>query len=300
MEAFAPAKVNLFLHVGAPGADGYHPVCSLMMFADVGDTVSIKVHGGLRFSVDGLFASGLGAGGDNLVIRARDALLSAVGGRGATPDLVLHKGLPIASGLGGGSSDAAATLRLIRDTLALNLDDGALAEIGRPMGADMAACLRARPVVGTGRGDVLSPPPPLPDLDVVLVNPARPSPTGAVYRAYDGAVAAQGANAPAWPSRFAGARDVAAFLATTRNDLQTPAAALEPTIGEVLGRLAAEPETLLARMSGSGATCFALCADRANAVALAKRLELDHPEWWVRACKLGGADHPSPTVTAGR
>jgi 4-diphosphocytidyl-2-C-methyl-D-erythritol kinase len=291
MEAFAPAKVNLFLHVGAPGADGYHPVCSLMMFADVGDTVSISVDGELRFTVEGPFASELGVGGDNLVIRARDALLAAAGARGATPDLVLRKGLPIASGLGGGSSDAAATLRLIRDTLALDLDDEALAEIGRPMGADMAACLRARPVVGTGRGDVLSSPLPLPDLNVVLVNPGRPSPTGAVYRAYDKAMAAQGANAPAWPSGFARARDVAAFLATTRNDLQAPAVALEPAIGEVLGRLAAEPETLLARMSGSGATCFALCADRAGAAALARRVELEYPEWWVRTCALGGAGH---------
>jgi 4-diphosphocytidyl-2-C-methyl-D-erythritol kinase len=288
MEAFAPAKVNLFLHVGAPAADGYHPVCSLMMFADLGDTVSLVRDGALRFGVEGPFGSSLTADNNNLVIRARDALLAAAGVPGATPDLVLHKRLPIASGLGGGSSDAAAALRLIRDALALDLDDDALADIGRPLGADMAACLRALPVVGTWRGDVLSAPPALPDMNVVLVNPGAPSPTGAVYRAYDKAVAAEGANAPTWPDGFASINDVASSLATTRNDLQAPAVSLEPAIGEVLGYLTRAPEALLARMSGSGATCFALCANASEAIVLAKKVRGDHPGWWVRPCRLGG------------
>ncbi len=288
MKAFAPAKINLFLHVGPPASDGYHPVCSLMMFADIGDTVSIRRDGALRFELGGPFSESLTAETDNLVTRARDRVLT-VGGSGARPDLTLHKVLPIASGLGGGSSDAAATLRLVRNACDLDLDDEVLADIGRSLGSDVPACLSARPVVGTGRGDQLHTPPRLPTLDVVLVNPRAPSPTGPVYRAYDRAVSTGGANEPAWPSSFTGAGEVANFLANCRNDLERPAVALEPIIGAVLQVLAGRPETLLARMSGSGATCFALCGNAADAAALAQRLRDEHPLWWVTACRLAGS-----------
>ena len=291
MQAFAPAKVNLFLHVGAPAADGYHPVCSLMMFADIGDTVSIRPDGNLRFELDGPFSASLSAETDNLVTRARDGVLTASGSR-AKPDLILHKALPIASGLAGGSSDAAATLRLVRDAWDLNLDDAALADIGRRLGSDVPACLAARPVVGIGRGDQLHAPPPLPTLDVVLVNPGMPSPTSRVYKAYDQAVSSEGANEPMWPPELLTARNVAVFLAACRNDLQRPAVMLEPAIGAVLQALVGQPETLLARMSGSGATCFALCSDHARASALAARLRREHRSWWVTACRLRGTGSP--------
>jgi 4-diphosphocytidyl-2-C-methyl-D-erythritol kinase len=286
VERFAPAKVNLFLHVGAPGDDGYHPVCSLMVFADVGDAVRLAPGAeGLR--LEGPFAAGLSGEGENLVLRARDALLAHAGRR---PDfgLVLAKGLPIASGLGGGSSDAAATLRLIRDALDLRLDDDVLRAIAGPLGSDTPACVAAAPVIATGRGEVLAPAPPLPPLPAVLVNPGVPSPTGAVYRAYDEAVAPAGANEPVWPTRLAGVADVAAFLRECRNDLEAPAVRLTPPIGAALGLLSHQPEALLVRMSGSGATCFALCPDAPAAARLAGRLAADHPDWWVRACSLGG------------
>jgi 4-diphosphocytidyl-2-C-methyl-D-erythritol kinase len=286
VERFAPAKVNLFLHVGAPAADGYHPVCSLMAFADVGDRLRL-VPGGEGLAVEGAFATGLAGEGNNLVLRARDALLARAGAA-ARFGLVLDKALPIASGLGGGSSDAAAALRLIRDALGLELGDDSLRAIAGELGSDAPACVDAQPVIATGRGDVLAPAPFFAALPAVLVNPGVASPTGPVYRAYDRAVAPQGANTPPWPADLGAPAKVAAFLAGTRNDLQAPAVALAPEIGACLGTLAAEPEPLLVRMSGSGATCFALCPDPAAAAALAARLAQARPDWWVRACTIGG------------
>jgi 4-diphosphocytidyl-2-C-methyl-D-erythritol kinase len=286
VQRFAPAKVNLFLHVGAPAPDGYHPVCSLMAFADVGDNVRLVPDGG-GLAVEGPFAAGLAGEGNNLVLRARDALLARAG-RTADFGIVLEKALPIAAGLGGGSSDAAAALRLIRDTLRLAVDDEGLRQIAGSLGADGPACLDATPVVGTGRGDVLAPAPPFPSLPAVLVNPGVASPTGPVYRAYDAAVAPEGANAPDWPEALETPAQVAVLLTRCRNDLEAPAIALAPEIGECLEALYAHPEPLLARMSGSGATCFALCADTDAAATLAERLMAEHPHWWVRACVIGG------------
>jgi 4-diphosphocytidyl-2-C-methyl-D-erythritol kinase len=286
VERFAPAKVNLFLHVGAPTADGYHPICSLMVFADVGDTVRI-VRGGAGLTIEGPFAEGL-AGGDNLVLRARDLLLERVG-RPADFGLVLTKALPLASGVGGGSSDAAATLRLVRDALELDVDDAGLREIGGALGSDVPACVDGAPVLATGRGDVLASTPPLPHLSAVLVNPGVPSPTAAVYRAYDQAVSPEGADMPLWPPQIATTEAAVAFLAACRNDLEAPAVRLNPRIGEALAALAARPEALLTRMSGSGATCWALCVDPPSASNLAARLTDAHPGWWIQACVLGRA-----------
>ena len=289
LERSAPAKVNLFLHVGAPGRDGYHPVGSLMVFADVGDLMRLSPADVMDFAIEGPFAETLGQD-DNLVVRARDLALADLASA-PTFRLMLDKQLPIAAGLGGGSADAAATLVLVRRRLeAAGLPapgDETLAALARSLGADVAACLESVPVIATGRGDVLGPAPALPSLDAVLVNPLAPSPTGAVYRAYDAAVAPQGAALPALPHRFATAADLAAFLATTRNDLEAPAVALQPLIGTVLEALAAAPETRLARMSGSGATCFALCADAVDAWRLATRVERARPGWWVQPCRLG-------------
>ncbi len=288
MERLAPAKVNLFLHVGAPTPDGFHPVCSLMAFADLGDHV-ILTQGESGFHVVGPFASGLAEEGDNLVTRARDAVLAAAGAPPAAFGLTLHKALPVASGLGGGSSDAAATLRLVRDHLGLGMDDDSLRQIAARLGSDTPACVDPRPVIATGRGERLAPCPAFPDLPIVLVNPGVASPTGPVYRAYDGAVAPEGANAPAWPARLASPADMAAFLKTCRNDLQAPAVTLQPAIAEALAEIAAAPEALLTRMSGSGATCFALCAEPRSAENLAARLAMLRPHWWVCAGTLGGA-----------
>ena len=288
LSAFGPAKVNLFLHVGPVGADGYHPICSLMTFADVGDIVAVQPSEAPEFGVTGPFGAELSQDEDNLVVRAAQALLAGVRGPRRPFRLILDKRLPVAAGLGGGSSDAGATLRLLSEALQLSVQDEALEAIAARLGADGAACLRGEPVMAEGRGQRLSAAPVMPALDAVLVNPGVPSSTAAVYRAFDEAGAQGAADRPQFPASFESAEEAAAYLSLCRNDLEAPAIALQPLIGEVLETLAGEPETLLARMSGSGATCFALCASDIEAEGLAERLQSMRPDWWVRRCRLGG------------
>jgi 4-diphosphocytidyl-2-C-methyl-D-erythritol kinase len=286
-QRLAAAKVNLFLHVGPLRADGYHPVCSLATFADIGDLVRLSPAEAMAFAIDGPFGASLAGEADNLVTRARDLALAAHPGAPSFR-LTLEKRLPIAAGLGGGSSDAAATLRLIGE--ALGAGEGPASEaIARQLGADALMCLEARPVLAKGRGDDLSAPPAFPDLPAVLVNPLKPSPTGAVYRGYDEAGAPGNADPPAWPAALPTIDAVAAFLAGCRNDLEAPAIALQPAIAEVLAALRGRRESLLARMSGSGATCFAICAGLAQRDALAAAIAAAYPGWWVRSCTLAGS-----------
>ena len=286
--AFAPAKVNLYLHVGALEADGRHPLSSLMVFADVGDRLTTRPADSIGLEITGPFAEGLGAGDDNLVMRAAKAILGRTRGPRAPFHLVLTKALPVAAGLGGGSSDAGAALRLLRETLEARLSDTELEAIAGELGSDGPACVFARSVIAEGRGERLRPAPAFPVLDAVLVNPRAASPTGAVYGRFDDAGAVGGAEGPNLPERFETAEEMAGFLATCRNDLEAPAASLTPLIGEVLDVLRGEPETLLGRLSGSGATCFALCAGDIEAEGLAERLERMRPDWWVKRCRLGG------------
>lgn len=285
--ALAPAKVNLFLHVGAPGADGYHPVCSLMAFADIGDLVTIELGEG-RLTVSGPFAAGLGPVTDNLVFRAVRAFVAELGRPMAELSMSLEKSLPVASGLGGGSSDAGAVLRLIRDVFAPQIDDARLERVAASLGADGAACLWARPVLAQGRGERLSPAPALPTLDAVLVNPGVGVSTPEVYRRLDASGAFGDVTPPPMPAAFESPQEVAAWLSGLRNDLEAPAVAVAPEIGAVLETLRDEPEVMLARVSGSGGTCFALCADDIGAETLAERIEALAPSWWVRRCRLGG------------
>jgi 4-diphosphocytidyl-2-C-methyl-D-erythritol kinase len=283
--AFAAAKVNLYLHVAPPTADGFHPIASLMAFADVGDTVAGEPASELSLQIVGPFGAGLSAGPDNLVLRAGAALLARAGRPDAGARLTLTKALPLAAGLGGGSSDAGAALRLLNALHGLGFDDATLEEVAAGIGSDGAACLRARLLIAEGRGEKLSPAPALPHLPAVLVNPGAPSPTGPVYRAYDASGAPGSADRPE-PPPLRTVRAAAEWLARCRNDLEAPALALEPRIGEALDALKAQPESLLVRMSGSGATCFALTSARADADALAQRLSAAQPGWWVRACTL--------------
>jgi 4-diphosphocytidyl-2-C-methyl-D-erythritol kinase len=285
---FAPAKVNLFLHVGAPGADGYHPICSLMAFADVGDRLTLREAPALQLDVRGPFAVGAPATGDNLVLRAAHALLARARGPVAPLGLVLEKMLPVAAGLGGGSSDAGAALRLLRETQGLAIEDADLERIAAALGADGAACLWGRPVVAEGRGERLSAAPALPLVDAVLVNPGVPVSTPAVYRALDAGAGFGDVARPSMPAAFETVAELAGWLATQRNDLERPAVATAPEVGAVLETLAGERETLLARVSGSGGTCFALCAGDIEAEGLAERIVALRPDWWVRRCRLGG------------
>ncbi|WP_439472156.1 4-(cytidine 5'-diphospho)-2-C-methyl-D-erythritol kinase [Brevundimonas sp.] len=282
--ALAPAKVNLFLHVGPLDADGYHPLASLVAFADVGDRVSVARADRLSLTLTGPFADGLAGEGDNLVLRAVRALAAQAGVAEPGLAFTLDKRLPLAAGLGGGSSDAGAALKLARDALGLSFDDDALAEVAALVGADGPMCLHARPAWAEGRGDILTFEPALPPLPAVLINPGAPSPTGAVYRAYDAGPPAT-ADRPASPSSWSlGA--VIDWLARQRNDLQAPAVALEPAIGVALSEAEALSGVRLVRMSGSGATVFALFDNSAAAAAAAHQLSDQRPDWWVKATIL--------------
>jgi 4-diphosphocytidyl-2-C-methyl-D-erythritol kinase len=285
---FAPAKVNLFLHVGAPGEDGYHPLCSLMAFADVGDAVTGFEAEALELAVHGPFGRQLGDGDDNLVLRAARAFIAELRRPVRPFGLSLDKRLPIASGLGGGSSDAGAALRLLREALAPDLDDARLEAVAARLGADGAACLWGRPVLAEGRGERLAPAPQLPPIDAVLVNAGTPVSTPEVYRRLDADGRFGDVAPPPAPEAFEDARELAAWLTLLRNDLEAPAVAVAPEVGTVLETLAGEPECLLARVSGSGGTCFALCASDIEAESLAERLEALAPQWWVQRCRLGG------------
>ncbi len=281
----APAKVNLFLHVGRRGGDGYHPVSSLVVFADVGDVLEAEPGDGLSLQVEGPFAADAGTSGDNLVLKAARALL----GDDAPWALRLRKELPVGAGLGGGSADAAAAIRL----LAKHLPHAEIAKydlrgLAAGLGADVPACAAGRPVLAEGRGERLLPGPTMAPVPAVLVWPGRPCATAEVYRAFDAASGDAGADRPEMPARLDTPDQVAALVAATRNDLEAPALALEPAAGEALAALRAAPETLAARMTGSGSASFAVCRDGAEAETLARRLVAERPDWWVRACRLGG------------
>lgn len=283
-DRLAPAKVNLFLHVGPLEADGYHPLSSLVAFADLGDRLTAERSDRLSLTVTGRFAGALEEEGDNLVLRAVRALAAAAGVGEPGLRITLDKQLPVAAGLGGGSSDAGAALKVARDVLDLPFDDAALAEIAGGIGADGPMCLHARAAWAEGRGDVLTFETGLPPLPALLVNPDVPSATGAVYRAFDdGATGA--ADRPSPPAAW-DLVPVMDWLAAQRNDLQAPAVGLAPAIGEALAATAALPGARLTRMSGSGATVFALFDTIAGARAAAEVLSARRPDWWVRPTVL--------------
>ena len=286
-QSLAPAKINLFLHVGPRQADGYHPISSLMIFANIGDELGLTPGAPMGLTVEGPFGASLSDGGDNLVLRARDLFLDRFGRAFAPFGLTLDKRLPIAAGLGGGSADAAATLQLLARHHGVDSSHPSLDVMARALGADVAACFAGRTVVAEGRGDELTPAPLMPALDAVLVNPGAPSSTAAVYGAFDDLPAGPGADRPALPPGLPTARRAAEVFNRLRNDLEAPALVLQPLIGEALRALADQPETLLARMSGSGATSFALVETPADARRLAARFAEAHPTWWVRPCRLG-------------
>ena len=286
----APAKVNLYLHVAAPDARGYHPLQSLVAFADIGDKVSLVETGDSgdklspNLSLSGPFAETLGTGEDNLILKAVRAFEAASGLRVDRHDIHLVKSLPIASGLGGGSADAGAVLHLLRDAYAPDMADATLSAIAAKTGADGVMCLWAQPALAEGYGERLTPVA-LPSVPAVLVNPGVACATGAVYGGFDTGGRFSALDAVA--QDIVNIEELTKRLAQMRNDLQAPAVALQPVIAEVLAELEAQPKTLFARMSGSGATCFALCATDADAQALGRRMQLLRPGAWVAPCRLG-------------
>ncbi len=268
---FAPAKINLALHVTGQRPDGYHLLDSLVVFAAVGDRLTAAPADTLSLTVAGPFGEGVPSDASNLVLKAAEVLGP---GRGAT--LTLQKNLPVASGIGGGSADAAAALRALARLWDLVLP---APEAVLGLGADVPVCLAARPARMRGIGEILEPlQTPVP-ANVVLANPGQSVSTPQVF-----ALLAERENPPlpAIPA-FASAADVARFAATCRNDLQQPAVTLVPAIADVLAALRASDGCLLARMSGSGATCFGLYAEAAARDRARAALAAAHPDWWVAA-----------------
>ena len=271
---FAPAKVNLTLHVTGQRADGYHLLDSLVAFAGVGDSVTVAAAPALSLAITGPMGAMLPVTDDNLVLRAARAM-------GATAQITLHKVLPVSSGIGGGSADAAACLRALARLTgqALPGPDQVLA-----LGADVPVCLAGTPARMTGIGEALGPVPPLPAAWLVLVNPGVAVSTPAIFRAL---ARRDNAPMPASLPRLKTAADLAAFVAMQRNDLESPAIALQPVIAQVKTALTAQPGCMLARMSGSGATCFGLFADPLSANAAARALQAAQPGWWVADAPMG-------------
>jgi 4-diphosphocytidyl-2-C-methyl-D-erythritol kinase len=257
MEEIAYAKINLALSVRGRRADGYHDIDTLFAFAEEGDRLRVEEGEGIRLRVTGPFAAALGDGEAHLVLRAARLL-----GSGAGAALTLDKRLPVASGIGGGSADAAAALRLLTRWWRLELGEEELLVLAARLGADVPACLGSRTVRGTGRGDRLEPAASDPaGKPLLLVNPGVPLATADVFRRWRGE-AADG------------------------NDLEPPALAIAPVIGEVLALLRRQPGVELARMSGSGPTCFALFESEAGRNSAEAAVEAARPDWWRLATRL--------------
>jgi len=284
---FAPAKVNLTLRVLGKRADGYHELESLVVFGRLADRVTLAPDAPLGLDVDGPTATAAGDVADNLVLRAAKALAARV------PDLrlgrfALTKELPVAAGIGGGSADAAAALRLLAQLNGLG-DDARLMEAARATGADVPVCLDPRPRVMRGIGDILSPPLALPALPAVMVNPGVPVPTKDVFARLGLAPGDQRGDPSAInPVELQDRNALIAYLGSQSNDLEAPAVALQPVIAEVLAVLARQDGCLLARMSGSGATCFGIFATPEAAGAARGSVRAAQPSWWVEATMFGG------------
>jgi 4-diphosphocytidyl-2-C-methyl-D-erythritol kinase len=265
MEETAYAKINLALHVRGREADGYHRIETLFAFCEDGDRLAAAPDDALSLRIEGPFASALAGEGDNLVLRAARLLAESSGIR-AGAALTLEKNLPVASGIGGGSADAAAALRLLNRLWRTEASEADLLPIARRLGADVPACLLSRTVRGEGRGDVLSGSD-LPDvagIPVLLVNPGIGVSTADVFRRWPGA------DGGPLPPAFAEAR----------NDLEAPARTVAPAVSEVLDALRAAGGATLVRMSGSGATCFALYRGEADRRRAAAAIAARHAAWW--------------------
>ena len=270
MEETAYAKVNLALHVRAREPDGYHRIETLFAFCEHGDRLSVAAGDGLSLALAGPFAAALAGEEDNLVMRAARALRERSGtARGAA--LALEKNLPVASGIGGGSADAAAALRLLNRWWDIAADEAELIDIAASLGADVPACVSSTTLRGEGRGDLLSESPlEIAGTPILLANPGLPVSTAAVFREWDGVDRGP----------------LGGSLAQSRNDLEPPALTLAPAIDAVLARLTAAAGVSLVRMSGSGATCFGLFETEAARDAARKVIAAEHPDWWLLASRL--------------
>ncbi|WP_108462038.1 4-(cytidine 5'-diphospho)-2-C-methyl-D-erythritol kinase [Devosia naphthalenivorans] len=280
----APAKINLALHVTRRREDGYHDLESLVVFADLADELEAVPADTDTLAIIGPFAAGLNNGETNLVLRAVAAF------RARWPEAVDHglamrltKNLPVAAGIGGGSADAAAALRLMASLSREPIPVADLADMAARLGADVPACLVSTPLIARGVGEVLAPLPQFPALHIVLVNPLVPLATADVFRRLR---AHDNYPLPELPSPLTRPAQLGLWLAETRNDLQPPAVKLVPIIGDIVAQLAQTQGCILARMSGSGATCFGLFGSTGQAHQAAQVMRAAHPDHWVAAAPL--------------
>jgi 4-diphosphocytidyl-2-C-methyl-D-erythritol kinase len=282
----APAKVNLTLRVLRRRDDGYHELESLVVFADFGDRLSFSRGGKLALTVSGPSAAQAGEGDDNLVLKAARALAAHRPGT-VLGAFDLDKRLPVAAGLGGGSADAAAALRLLAQANGLAGDDPKLYAAARATGADVPVCLDPRPRIMRGIGEVLSSPLSLPPLPAVLVNPGVALATKAVFAGWRPAAVQGIAVDIDAVAKLTDADALLQFLDPQTNDLEAPAIVLRPVVAEVLTALRGLPGCKLARMSGSGATCFGLFTAAEAASKASEILCNRYPHWWALATVLG-------------
>ena len=280
----APAKINLYLHVTGKRADGYHVLDSLIAFADFGDRITAAPAHSLGLEIDGPFAGALQEATPNpdanLVLRAARALADYAG-RPAAAHIQLTKNLPIAAGIGGGSADAAAALRALAELWQLPWDEAAMGALAAALGADVPVCLAGYAAFVGGIGEIITPAPPLPDCGLVLLNPGVTLPTAEVFAARSGDFGA----AARFTETPADAAGLARLLAPRRNDLSAAAIAIQLVIADALAALQGAGAHL-ARLSGSGATCFGLFDDLDAAIAAAESLGRAAPEWWLAATTL--------------
>ncbi|NVK34038.1 MAG: 4-(cytidine 5'-diphospho)-2-C-methyl-D-erythritol kinase [Rhodobacteraceae bacterium] len=279
----ARAKVNLALHITGQRADGYHLLDSLVVFPAIADELKARRSSEMGFAVSGDQASALNTGNDNdnLVVKALRAFQQATNQPDLQIDFELNKALPVASGIGGGSADAAAALRLIEELSTAKLTAQERQELALSLGADVPVCLAQAPRRMEGIGELLSPLPKLPSCGMVLVNPGISVSTPAIFNSL---ACRDNPPLPELPPSFNTLSELIDYLAATRNDMQAVAETICPEITHVISALSVQPECKLARMSGSGATCFALCTP-GEEQTLTNKIQKSHPSWWVASSK---------------
>ena len=287
----APAKINLFLHVGDKRSDGYHALESLVVFAETSDRLEFTPASGLTLKITGPFGKALSRDKDNLVLKAARVLQAKYPHEGQGAHIALEKNLPLASGIGGGSADAAATLRGLNGLWGLELPEDELLDIAAEIGSDVPACLLSSPCWMEGRGERVTKLAAMPPFELVLVNPGVAVPTGPVFAALN---ARTGIRAMAPPPVLASVWELVAYLADAGNDLEGPAGRFAPVIEDVLAALGHEPACVLAQMSGSGATCFGLFDGSVYAAGAAERIAQEHPHWWVKSTRIAAPGIGAP------
>jgi len=291
LAVLAPAKINLFLHVGEKRRDKYHALESLVVFAEVGDRLEFAPADELTLKLGGPFAAQTPRGDDNLVLKAARAL------RSTSPKfpgaaITMEKNLPVAAGLGGGSADAAAVLRGLALFWQTGLSEAQLVDIAAGLGSDVPACLLSCPCWMEGRGERVTRTPVLPQMASLLINPGVMLSTADVFGSLNARTGTGTMHPP--PKSIQSLWDVVAYLDDAGNDLEAPACRLRPIIDEVLDALNEEPGCVLSQMSGSGATCFGLFDGQQFAIGAAERIAQEHPHWWVRATRIAGPDIGMP------